>query len=276
MEDIHLSVRNTSRGVMPAPQNESLDLSAEDRAVLFEVIEPTLLIRSQEQFFKWTQTELQRIFPHGKLVCGLGSLNKNGVEVKHIMCFNFPKEYVETLQRSRGLVRSPILAKWMQERQPILFEPDDIEASHFNDPVWSENFRRFGLLNLAAHGQRDVDSQTASYFSFSCIPGRLSVRHALLLRLLVPHLHIMLTRIAPNLLVSKPKPASRKLNITQREKEILAWLRNGKTNWEIAQVLGISESTVKKHVRRILANLNVCSRTQAVAKAIDLKLIRTK
>ncbi len=41
-------------------------------------------------------------------------------------------------------------------------------------------------------------------------------------------------------------------------------------------MLSISEATVKNHVHRILVRLNVSSRTQAVTKAINLKLIRTR
>ena len=46
------------------------------------------------------------------------------------------------------------------------------------------------------------------------------------------------------------------------------WLGTGKTNWEIAQVLRISEHTVKNHVQRILIKLKVNSRAQAVAKGL--------
>jgi DNA-binding CsgD family transcriptional regulator len=53
--------------------------------------------------------------------------------------------------------------------------------------------------------------------------------------------------------------------LTPREQEVWQWLCLGKTNWEIAQVLHLSESTIKNHVQRILNKLNVNTRAQAVA-----------
>ncbi len=50
----------------------------------------------------------------------------------------------------------------------------------------------------------------------------------------------------------------------------------GKTNWEIAQVLHISEHTIKNHVQHILIRLKVNTRAQAVAKAINLKIINSE
>ncbi|TAN82314.1 MAG: hypothetical protein EPN14_04120, partial [Gallionella sp.] len=205
-------------------------------------------------------------------VCGMGRIGKEGVHVQHVMGCNFPQEYLQTLQRPDGLMNSPILARWMQERQPILFEPDCRGTSGAVQPAWLDNFFRFGLINLAAHGQCDIHSQTASYFSFSGIPGPLSPRHAYLLKLLVPHLHVMLARIVANLPASAGKPSPQQPHLTGREKEILKLLYDGKTNRGIAQALSISEATVKNHVHHILVRLKVSSRTQAVTKAINLKL----
>lgn len=61
--------------------------------------------------------------------------------------------------------------------------------------------------------------------------------------------------------------------LSQREREILDWVRKGKTNWEIAQILGISERTVKFHVQNIMLKLDVSSRTRAVAVAMERGLI---
>jgi DNA-binding CsgD family transcriptional regulator len=62
-------------------------------------------------------------------------------------------------------------------------------------------------------------------------------------------------------------------SLTAREKEVLQWVRQGKSNWEIAAILGISERTVKYHVSGILNKLDVVTRAQAVAVALELGLI---
>ncbi len=111
---------------MPAEIGEdaSTSLSDAERAEILKIVESSLRISNQVEFFKWTQTELQGIFPHGKLVCGIGRLGKHGVHIRHVMGCNFPDEYVEALLRTDGLTSSPIIVRWMKEQQPILFEPD--------------------------------------------------------------------------------------------------------------------------------------------------------
>jgi len=53
--------------------------------------------------------------------------------------------------------------------------------------------------------------------------------------------------------------------LTRREQEVLAELRRGRTNKEIAVRLSVSISTVNKHVQQVLKKLHVRTRTQAVA-----------
>lgn len=70
---------------------------------------------------------------------------------------------------------------------------------------------------------------------------------------------------------SKPKPASAKTDVdalTDRELEVLRKLSTGATNREIAQVLYISENTVRNHVRNILEKLHLTNRVQAAAYAL--------
>ena len=61
--------------------------------------------------------------------------------------------------------------------------------------------------------------------------------------------------------------------LSPRELTVLVWMKEGKTNWEIAQILGLSERTVRFHVGGIFEKLDVTSRTQAVAQALGAGLI---
>lgn len=59
------------------------------------------------------------------------------------------------------------------------------------------------------------------------------------------------------------------LGLTKRETEVLHFVAMGKTNSEIAIILGISRLTVGKHLEHILARLGVETRTAAAAVAIE-------
>jgi RNA polymerase sigma factor (sigma-70 family) len=63
---------------------------------------------------------------------------------------------------------------------------------------------------------------------------------------------------------SVPSPKSPALaTLTPREREILDWLAEGKSNWEIGQIVGCSEETVKKHLQRTYRKLGVETRMHA-------------
>ena len=60
------------------------------------------------------------------------------------------------------------------------------------------------------------------------------------------------------------------LGLTRRAAEALLWLAQGKTNSDIATILGITESTVKKHVQEIFEKLGVETRGAAAVSALEL------
>ncbi len=61
--------------------------------------------------------------------------------------------------------------------------------------------------------------------------------------------------------------------LTERETDVLRLLALGRSNKGIAGALNIGEKTVKTHVSRILAKLNVSSRTQAALHAVRIGLV---
>ncbi|MBH0195761.1 MAG: helix-turn-helix transcriptional regulator [Nitrospira sp.] len=78
------------------------------------------------------------------------------------------------------------------------------------------------------------------------------------------HVHMALLRTAPASAQSLDKCVKQ---LTLRELTILNWVKNGKTNWEIATIMGITERTIRFHVESIFTKLGVTSRSQAVATA---------
>jgi len=69
---------------------------------------------------------------------------------------------------------------------------------------------------------------------------------------------------------AEQKPAQlAPLGLTPREAEVLFWVARGKTNDEIATVLGIGLTTVKKHLESTYAKLGVENRTTAAAMALE-------
>jgi DNA-binding CsgD family transcriptional regulator len=60
------------------------------------------------------------------------------------------------------------------------------------------------------------------------------------------------------------------LGLTRRENEILEWVARGKTNPEIAVILGIAPTTVRRHLENVYAKLGVHTRTAAVTRCLGV------
>jgi DNA-binding response OmpR family regulator/DNA-binding CsgD family transcriptional regulator len=80
-----------------------------------------------------------------------------------------------------------------------------------------------------------------------------------------------LLRLAKDSGSETPAEFSRELGLTTREGEVLSWLSKGKTNRDIAQILGLSPRTVDKHLEQIYSKLGVENRTAAAAVAANTK-----
>lgn len=70
-------------------------------------------------------------------------------------------------------------------------------------------------------------------------------------------------------LIQMPPPPEK--NLSERELDVLLWTAEGKSAWEIGQILSISEATVNFHLGSIKRKLGVVSKTQAVARLFTLE-----
>lgn len=78
---------------------------------------------------------------------------------------------------------------------------------------------------------------------------------------------------AQALISATTRPPAIGHDLTEREREVLALMIKGLNNREIAEQLIISSSTVKNHVSNILSKLGTATRTQAVALAVENKIV---
>ena len=137
---------------------------------------------------------------------------------------------------------------------------------------------------LLAHGvaRPQRPHKLESLFVFAAAAGKSwRIEHRVFFEYLLPHIHITYLRVQAierelgAVAVSAPAARVRDAHtgITEREREILGWMREGKSNPEIGAQLGISALTVKNHLQKILRKLGASNRTQAVARAINMNLI---
>ena len=108
-----------------------------------------------------------------------------------------------------------------------------------------------------------IPSPRAGYtrtFLFHAQKRDFGERDRLVLDLLRPHLERVVDRFGRRATPEADLP------LTRREREILEWVERGKMNAEIAEILWLSPSTVRKHLENAYGKLGVHTRTAAVAQ----------
>ena len=228
------------------------------------------MVSSAAAFNRWASTDLQTCLPHGLLMCGVAELRQRDFKPHKLLPGAWPAAYLEALRRSENGLHCPLMARWVSQQTPQFHDAQSQGLS--GDPSWTQLSHELQLGHMALHGQRDIDSPMSSFFLFARMPDLQGSRHARLLELLVPQMHVALLRCLPALPVYGAADLGAVVRLTPRERVVLGWMIEGKTNWEIAQIGGRSEHTVRHQVARLLSKLKASNRAQAVAKAIALKL----
>jgi transcriptional regulator EpsA len=224
-------------------------------------------VTTAEHFRRWTRQAIRPVFPHEALACGLGHLHAGGVSLDYVIVVDYPIAHLEAIRNKAGAIDTPILRRWLATRTPQLFEPDRSDWPEINEE-WLRHFRANDLRNAATHACYDAERCVGTYFSFHRIPGQLDKSMCQVLERVVPVMHEILYRVVDN--VSLPDgPVSHLSRLTEREREVVQWLRQGKNNGAIAAIVGLSETTVKHHLTHAFRKLGVESRAQCIRLLLD-------
>jgi transcriptional regulator EpsA len=247
---------------------QQADLDKRIMTVLVDCME----VQSADEFTRVIGGSLRALMPHDMMLCGIGGISRQGNHIRKIINVNYPLDYFEPLRDAEGRLDSPLMKRWRDTLEPQLFQSG--RDDHALPAAWVRLFNKFDLRNTIAHGVLDVGGVFSSFFIFSRLPGEVGPQHAFLMKLLTPHLHFALARVLGTVEDYHGKLGSSKKALSERQREILHWLEEGKTNWEIARILGLTELNVKYHIDQIFQKLEVRSRAHAVAKGRELAACR--
>jgi transcriptional regulator EpsA len=235
-------------------------------------LDASLRVHARAHFFSWTQGLLQSLIRHELLICTLclgkpPAFRADGFS----MTTPEPNLFSDMFLRDTGV--APALLKAWEERryQPVILDlgPTNTVGSG----GFQRELERLGATQLLVHGIHDAEGRAISLFTFACRPGSAGQRQSYLVQLLAPSLHAAWVRTQLTKRESTGDKASGGSVLTVREMDILKWIYLGKSNFEIGAILKISPLTVKNHVQKILRKLNVVNRTQAIGKALELRIL---
>jgi DNA-binding CsgD family transcriptional regulator len=192
-------------------------------------------------------------------------------EAEFITVDNTPRAYKETFQNPESGRRDPVMQHCKRKSVPIIWDQDTYVRHGMGD-MWEEQ-ARFGISNgicLALH------MPEGRHFILGVERDRPMPMDAVELTRVVADLQLFAVHAqdaALRILVPGPIDASLPA-LTPRELESLRWTMEGKTAWEVGNVLGITERTAALHVNNATHKLGCVNKHQAVLKALRLGILR--
>ncbi|HET7669937.1 MAG TPA: XrtB/PEP-CTERM-associated transcriptional regulator EpsA [Burkholderiales bacterium] len=279
LTSVHSSADTAQAPILPGSAEAKTSTDARSAATDFLQIESIVLnldaslrVHARAHFFSWTQGLLQSLIRHELLICTLclgkpPAFRADGFS----MTTPEPNLFSDMFLRDTGV--APALLKAWEERryQPVIL---DLSAQNtIGSGGFQRELERLGATQLLVHGIHDAEGRAISLFTFACRPGSASQRQSYLVQLLAPSLHAAWVRTQLTKREASGDKASGGSVLTVRELDILKWIYLGKSNFEIGAILKISPLTVKNHVQKILRKLNVVNRTQAIGKALELRIL---
>ncbi len=244
----------------------------EDRDRLIDVLKSATKVMSPSQFFAWTQGPLQALLPHEIIICGTSDGSDQDLRMRYFSATRYFKaEHFEAAcNRQTGFI-AQVVRHWKSTRQPCLVPP--ALGVTTCDPEWEELLHRLELRNMAAHGQLSSQGNLHAWFGFFRVRD-LDHQTGLLLELIIPCVTATYARMLSYESLAINQSTSMVSVLSRREIQVIELVRDGCSNQEIADRLGISAMTAKNHVQNIRVKLKVNTRGQAVVESIHLGLIR--
>jgi transcriptional regulator EpsA len=237
--------------------------TAHELEYLLRAMESGAGVRDRHQLFLWVRGPLQALLPHRLLACvQLGPDD----ELLHAECLHSgvgDAALREALLHPRdGLV--PRMARESAGELPRGIDGTVRDSTHARPRA--DNLEKAVAQMQLGHALLHGTERLAGGASFVALFGlreRPTRRNAYFFDLLLPHMHLALQRI--RLHEQGPAATADNSAVTEREAQILHWVRQGKNNQEIGQILAISALTVKSHLQKIYRKLQVHNRAQAVS-----------
>jgi DNA-binding CsgD family transcriptional regulator len=178
---------------------------------------------------------------------------------------NWPAELMSLFDREGLMQTSMAFSHLRRSTTPFTFNIEAMKPEAMVPRV-RDLFLRFGIIRGAYFPVHDI-SGTRGAVSIAGSAAMFS--HQQMMELMYISVHVFQRLSEIRNLEIRPVDV-----LSEREVDCLNWTSAGKTSAEIADILGLSEHTVNHYLNRAARKLDSVNRTQAVAKALRLGLIK--
>lgn len=210
----------------------------------------------------------QNLFPFKRLLAGLARLGASGEfqGFTNVINVSYPDEWLRLYWQNGYAEVDPVFRSALKAQGTQIWKHTYREATSEKEKEFIQAAAEFGLVDGITTGSADPACGMSTFCSFAGDNSLETERYFQLVEYLGYHFHLALMRTGPRHSGVLDRCVKQ---LSVRELTILNWMKNGKTNWEIAKILNISERTVRFHVESIFSKLDVTSRSHAVATAME-------
>jgi DNA-binding CsgD family transcriptional regulator len=246
-------------------------LSGSDALKLLEVIHLSLSCTSEADFAALFP-RLQGLFAFDFVGTLLGRHDDgNGLVIAHGINISFPDEWLIEYTTNNYFHRDVLTVETFRTCTPKHWTYEIPGAADLVPKEIISLNMDIGAREAYSHGSYPAaQGQNGSIFCFAGPTMDNDMRTAAILEAVVPHLHLVFNNLFSK---AQSKSGSMSVALSPREKEVLNWLKQGKSSWDMSVILNISERTVNYHVYNIMEKLGAINRPQAVAIATHLGLV---
>jgi len=245
------------------------------------VIQRSHQIKTHLDYFVWLQNSVAELIPHDMLLTVWGDLRQQQDGQLHYDAASNLKDL-----RTSGIIDASdrvseflgdLYTYWIASgcdcfvidtvSQNVIFQKI---KTVFPDQLLEIN----SLLVYAVKDQRSGEECLYVFFSKEY---KLEI-NVQMMDFIMPHIDYILRKIKPleQLDVLAAADGVSLSSLSEREIEVISWIKAGKTNQEIGMILSISQNTVKSHLKRIFQKLNIGRRAQAVALLANVPSTKLK
>lgn len=204
------------------------------------------------------------LLPYEMSLCAIG--NADSLTVDRLINNRFPQDYLDICCTPEKIRSNPLVRETLLSMKPRFWNTRDYKNKSAYKKIMSTKMD-IGLRRGISSSFSEANGRT-TLLCLSNPTEKPHQHHLQIVDFLMPHLHHTINRIYGS------QNGNGNLNpLTRRELEVLKWIPEGKTNWEISQIMGISEATVKFHLLNIFNKLDVVNRGHAVAKVLQMRII---
>ncbi len=194
----------------------------------------------------------------------IGQLVNPILKQKHelpIALSTWPEEWAERWLKKGYIIHDPITQYLLKSRKPFLWSTAYKHASQFGKTIINES-REFdfkdgivfpittgtGPLGCVSIGADKIDLKSTEWAILELV-----AIHCYM------HIECLCGRLEQSVMA----------HLSKRETEVLHYVAEGKTNWEIAKILNLSEHSIKEYLHNTALKLNSTNRAHAVSLAIQ-------